>query len=317
MNKKSMLPKLVFFGTPDFAVASLQALIQHQYPILAVITAPDRPSGRGRKLRSSKVKQFAEKQGLTVWQPTNLKDPNFLSKLRALEADLQIVVAFRMLPESVWAIPPMGTINVHGSLLPQYRGAAPINHALINGETETGVTTFQLKHEIDTGDLLLQQKVSIDPEDNFESLYNKLKEVGADLLIRTLVNLSDGTLRPRPQQVSGVLYPAPKIKKEDGLINWETSVERIHNLVRGLSPIPTAYFYLGELKLKIYATHYLKKPVQQPAGTWETNNQDYLKIAAKDGWVFLDQIQAPGKKNMGIKDFLNGNKLPPKGIITH
>lgn len=312
MMQKNVLPSIVFFGTPDFAVASLEALIQHQFPVLAVVTTPDKPAGRGRKLQISAVKECALDHHLPILQPEKLKHEDFLKQLQYLNADLHIVVAFRMLPEAVWNMPPMGTINVHASLLPQYRGAAPINHAIMNGETETGVTTFRLKHEIDTGDLLLQNKVEIHPKDDFGTLYTKLMDSGASLLIETLEKLSQNTITPIPQSNQEVLHHAPKIFKEDCEIKWSQPVKKINDFIRGLSPQPAAFGFIGGKKYKIIeATYTIFEATGMGVipGDFDTNNKNYLKVAAKDGWINILKLQPDGKKVMAIQDYLNGSKL--------
>jgi len=306
MSEKKLYPRIVFLGTPDFAVASLSALVAHQFNVVAVVTAPDKPAGRGMQLKSSAVKEYAVAHQIPVLQPEKLKNKEFLDELKQFNADLQIVVAFRMLPEAVWNMPPMGTVNVHASLLPRYRGAAPINWAIINGETETGVTTFRLKHEIDTGNILLQQKVAIRPEDNIGSLYEKLMEEGAKLLLETVRGLVDNTIKEQEQIYAGELKHAPKIFKEDGAIDWQKNVAAIHNLIRGLSPVPAAYTTLDGKQLKIYASR--AEPIQHglSAGTADTDGKTYLRFAAADGWLYCEDVQWEGKKRMDIASFLRG-----------
>lgn len=299
--------RIVFFGTPDFAVASLKALVEAGAHIVAVVTAPDKPAGRGMQLHASAVKQYALTQNLPVLQPEKLKNPDFINELAALKADLQVVVAFRMLPEAVWSMPPMGTINVHASLLPQYRGAAPINWAIINGETETGVTTFKLQHQIDTGDILMQKKVTIEPEDNIGSLYEKLMQEGGKLLVETVKGIAAGTLKEIPQSsVSGELKHAPKIFKEDTRIDWNKPVTQIHNLVRGMSPHPAAYTMQQDKFLKIYRSHVEQATHCKAPGSFETDGKTYFRFAAQDGWLYVDELQQEGKKRMPVGDFLRG-----------
>lgn len=300
--------RIVFFGTPDFAVASLGALVDAGANVVAVVTAPDKPAGRGMQLKPSAVKEYAVKKGLQVLQPEKLKNPEFIEQLKALSADLHVVVAFRMLPEVVWDMPPMGTINVHASLLPQYRGAAPINWAIINGETETGVTTFKLKHEIDTGNILVQEKVAILPEDNIGTLYEKLMRAGGELLVKTVQGFADGTLQELPQQeaITSELKHAPKIFKEDTRIDWNKPVMHIHNLIRGMSPVPAAFTMLGDKFLKIYKSHYEEAAHSKKIGTHETDSKTYFRFAASDGWLYADDIQLEGKKRMDVKSFLAG-----------
>jgi methionyl-tRNA formyltransferase len=300
--------RIIFFGTPDFAVASLDALVTAGANIIAVVTAPDKPAGRGMQLQASAIKQYAIAKGLPVLQPEKMKSPSFLEELKDLNADLQVVVAFRMMPEVVWNMPPMCTINVHGSLLPQYRGAAPINWAIINGETGTGVTTFKLKHEIDTGDILLQQKVPILPEDNAGTLHNKLMKAGADLLVTTVKGIADGTLREISQRDVAVneLKHAPKLFNEHLLINWDKPVSEIHNFIRGLSPYPAAYTLLNGKQLKIYTSHFQQDTLSVASGTHDTDHATFLRFAGADGWLYVDELQLEGKKRMNVVDFLRG-----------
>jgi methionyl-tRNA formyltransferase len=300
--------RIVFFGTPDFAVASLSALVDAGANVVAVVTAPDKPAGRGMQLKPSAVKEYALSKDIPVLQPEKLKNPDFIKQLEYLSADLHVVVAFRMLPEIVWNMPPMGTINVHASLLPQYRGAAPINWAIINGETETGVTTFKLKHEIDTGNILMQDRVVILPEDNIGTLYEKLMKAGGELLVKTVQGFADGTLKELPQQEvsTSELKHAPKIFKEDTRINWNKPVVSIHNLIRGMSPVPAAFTMLGDKFLKIYKSHYEQVAHGKEIGSHETDNKTYFRFAASDGWLYADDIQQEGKKRMDVKSFLAG-----------
>lgn len=300
--------RIVYFGTPDFAVASLKALVEAGANVVAVVTAPDKPAGRGMKLKYSAVKEYALEQNLPVLQPTNMKSESFITELRELKADLQVVVAFRMMPEVVWDMPPMGTINVHGSLLPQYRGAAPINWAIMNGERETGVTTFKLKHEIDTGDILLQKKVTIEPEDNIGTLYEKLMNEGATLLVKTVKGLAEGTLQEKSQDSIPVaeLKHAPKIFKEHMEINWNSPVARIQDQVRGLSPYPAAFTSLQDKKLKVYKSHIEEATTNKEVGAYDTDGKSWLRFAAIDGWLYVDELQLEGKKRMDVQSFLAG-----------
>lgn len=304
--------RIVFFGTPDFAVASLNALVEAGAQIVAVITAPDKPAGRGMQMSESAVKRYAVSRGLPVLQPEKMKAPSFLEELRSLHADLQVVVAFRMMPEVVWNMPPMGTINVHGSLLPQYRGAAPINWAIINGEQETGVTTFKLKHEIDTGDILLQHKVPILPDDTAGTMHDKLMQAGAELLVTTVKGLADGTLEELPQDniPQQELKHAPKLFKEHMLINWNQPVAAVNNFVRGLSPYPAAFAKLAGKTAKIYVAHVVAAHHTAEPGSFETDHSSYLRFAAKDGWLYIDELQLEGKKRMGVNEFLRGFRTP-------
>lgn len=303
--------RIVFMGTPDFAVASLKALLDAGENVVAVITAPDKPAGRGQKLNQSAVKVFAEANGLPVLQPEKLRDPRFITDLKSYKADLQVVVAFRMLPEIVWNMPPMGTINVHASLLPQYRGAAPINHAVINGEKETGVTTFLLQHEIDTGNVLLATKVAIEENDNAGIVHDKLMIAGAETLIKTVNGLRDKSITPIPQEdfPQEELKHAPKIFKEDCLINWNNTTEKVYNQIRGLSPYPAAFTYLHNKVLKVFETQKELENHGKDAGSIETDGRSYLKFSTKDGYLNLKVIQIEGKKRMEINDFLKGYRF--------
>jgi methionyl-tRNA formyltransferase len=300
--------RIIFFGTPDFAVASLNALVAAGANVVAVVTSPDKPAGRGMHLHESAVKQYAVSKGLFVLQPEKMKAPEFIEQLRALNADLQVVVAFRMMPEVVWDMPPMGTINVHGSLLPQYRGAAPINWAIINGEKETGVTTFRLKHEIDTGDILLQQAVPIRAGDNAGTMHDKLMAAGAELLVKTVRGLAADTIREQPQQIlpEAQIKNAPKIFKEHLLIDWTKTAREIDNFVRGMSPYPTAFAMLGDKSIKIFSSDYRDEVHTAAPGSFDTDHATYLRFAAKDGWLYIDELQQEGKKRMNVVDFLRG-----------
>ncbi len=303
--------RIIFMGTPDFAVASLDVLVQNGYNVVGVITAPDKPAGRGLQLQQSAVKQYAVSKGLHVLQPEKLKNPAFIEELRALKADLQVVVAFRMLPELVWDMPPLGTINVHASLLPNYRGAAPINWAIINGEKQSGVTTFKLQHEIDTGDILFSQSVDIRDDETAGELHDDLMATGADLLLKTVQALASGNAKGTPQAhiKAEDIKHAPKIFKEDCQIKWELPIDQIHNLVRGLSPYPTAWTTLNGKGVKIFkASGEHAKPSVAP-GEVVTDNKTYLKIAAADGYLSLLEIQLEGKKRMDIEAFLRGYKI--------
>jgi methionyl-tRNA formyltransferase len=304
----------VFMGTPEFAVASLQALVEAGCNIVGVITAPDKPAGRGMKLTQSAVKMYAVENKLHVLQPEKLKNPEFVAELKALNAHLQIVVAFRMLPEVVWTMPPMGTVNLHGSLLPQYRGAAPINWAIINGEKETGVTTFKLKHEIDTGDILLQEKILIAENDTAGELHDMMKEVGANLLVTTVKGLADESLQETPQakvigQVHGELKHAPKIFTSTCTIDWNKTCGEVHNLIRGLSPYPGAVARLNDKVLKIYRSKKEYAHHNLTPGTVNTDNKTYLEFACADGYIHATDLQLEGKKRMVVEDFLRGNKV--------
>ncbi|PYF69454.1 methionyl-tRNA formyltransferase [Pedobacter nutrimenti] len=301
--------KIVFMGTPDFAVASLDALFKAGFEIAAVVTAADKPAGRGQKLSESAVKKYAQEKGLKVLQPVRLKDPEFIAELHDLKADLQVVVAFRMLPEAVWNMPPKGTINLHASLLPQYRGAAPINHAIINGEKESGVTTFFLKHEIDTGDIIFSEKVSIGPQDTAGELHDQLMQTGAGLLVKTVQAIADGNYTEQPQPQAADLKHAPKIFKDFCQIDWNQSAGLIHNLIRGLSPYPTAFTRLNDKTLKIFRAEIEEKEPGIAPGGFLTDGKSFLKFAAKDGFLKLTDLQYEGKKRMTTEEFLRGMRL--------
>lgn len=310
MNKDPKSIRIVFMGTPDFAVASLQALLDGGLNVVGVITAPDKPAGRGLALQQSPVKELAVANKIPLLQPLKLKDPQFLEQLAAWKPDLQVVVAFRMLPEVVWALPPMGTINLHGSLLPNYRGAAPINWALINGEKKTGVTTFLLKHEIDTGDLLLQRELEIEQTDNFGTLYNKLKVMGAKVLTETIERYVQEKITPVPQSnFEQLLKAAPKLQKETGEIDWNCAGTAINNLIRGLSPLPGAFAKLDGKLLKIYKATPLEEKISVPPGTIDTDGKNFLRFACQDGWVQVEELQLEGKKKMPITPFLQGYRF--------
>jgi methionyl-tRNA formyltransferase len=303
--------RIIFMGTPDFAVASLKALIEAGEEVVAVVTGPDKPAGRGQKLHESAVKKFAVSQNIPVLQPVKLRAPEFLAELKSYNADLQVVVAFRMLPELVWNMPEKGTINVHASLLPNYRGAAPINHAIINGEKKSGVTTFLLQHEIDTGNILFSTEVEILDNDNAGDLHDKLMLAGAELLIRTVNAIKKNDIHPIPQDSIDTesLKHAPKIFKEDCLINWENDSVKIYNLIRGLSPYPTAFTHIDGKVLKIYESEIIIEKHDLKPGTYISNGKNELKFATKDGFLKLLEIQIEGKKRMSVSDFLRGYRL--------
>jgi len=296
-------------GTPEFAVASLDALVKANFNIVGVITAPDKPAGRGLKMNESAVKKYAVEKGLNILQPEKLKNPEFLDELRSLKADLQVVVAFRMLPEVVWNMPPLGTINLHASLLPYYRGAAPINWAVINGEKETGATTFKLQHEIDTGNILLQEKIAIGDDETAGELHDRMKDIGAQLLVQTVKGLESGAIKEVPQQSlqSGKnLSHAPKIFTDTANINWSHSVDQIHNLIRGLSPYPGAFTSFGNKMMKILRASKEKTNPGIKTGEFITDKKTYLKFAASDGYINVIELQLEGKKRMNVEDFLRG-----------
>lgn len=311
MNPKEL--RIVFMGTPEFAVPSLRALVAGGYNVVGVVTTPDKPAGRGQKLHRSDVKLAALELGLPVLQPEKLKAPEFVAAMQALRPDLGIVIAFRMLPEVIWAMPRLGTFNLHASLLPQYRGAAPINWAVINGETETGVTTFLLNHEIDKGAIIGQVRVPILPEDNVGSLYDKLMHRGTSLVTETVDRIAAGDISPIEQQHvdESALHPAPKIFKEDCLIDWSWDGRRIVNFVRGLSPYPAAWTRLLREEqeansAKIFEAHFEAGGPEAPCGTIDTDNRKYLRIRCADGWIDVLSLQLSGKKRMAAQELLLG-----------
>lgn len=310
--------RIIFMGTPEFAVASLDKLVRAGCNIVGVITAPDKAAGRGMQFQQSAVKKYAVAHGLHTLQPEKLKNPEFLEALKLLQADIQIVVAFRMLPDIVWNMPPMGTINLHGSLLPQYRGAAPINWAIINGEKITGVTTFKLKHEIDTGDILLSADIPIEEDETAGELHDKMKEIGAELLLKTLKGISAKNLAEAPQaeladHPGTVLKHAPKIFTATCQIDWNKPVQEVYNLVRGLAPYPTAFTFLEGKKLKVYRVNRVNKVPFVTAGEFETDRKTFLYFACLDGYISIEELQLEGKKKMGIADFLRGYRLKVDG----
>jgi len=304
--------RIIYMGTPDFAVASLDALVNAGYDIVGVITAPDKPAGRGRKIQQSAVKKYAVEKGLRVLQPTNLKAPDFLEELRSLRSDLQVVVAFRMLPEVVWNMPPRGTFNLHASLLPQYRGAAPINWAIINGEKETGVTTFFLQHEIDTGNILFSEKVKIEDTDNAEILHDKLMVLGASLIVKTVKAIENNEVNPIPQEeiMPENLKSAPKIFKPDCKINWDDTSLSIYNFIRGLSPYPAAWTeFVNEKTTQVISAKIFTAEiddVELKAGELSTDNKTFIKIGTQDKAINIKELQLSGKKRMPIADLLRG-----------
>lgn len=322
MNKESL--RIVFLGTPEFAVESLDALVSGGYNIVGVVTMPDKIGGRGHKVIESPVKQYAVAHGLKLMQPANLKEPEFVEELRSLNADLQIVIAFRMLPEIVWSMPPMGTFNLHASLLPKYRGAAPINRAVMNGETETGVTTFFLKHEIDTGDIIQQVAVPIEVDDDVETVYDRLMHLGASLVLETVEAILAGTVKPIEQEklltTGEEPTPAPKIFKEDCRIDWTKTSWEVYNHIRGLSPYPAAWSAFvdaqgTEYQFKVFKTSHPEKFQSSPVapGTIEYTKHT-IKIACADGFIEILSLQLAGKKRMSSDEFLRGFNLEDKKL---
>jgi methionyl-tRNA formyltransferase len=343
-NYKSL--RIVFMGTPEFAVASLHKLVNEGCNIVGVITAPDKEAGRGMQLQQSAVKKYAVEKGLHVLQPEKLKNPEFLAELKALHADLQIVVAFRMLPEVVWNMPPMGSVNLHGSLLPKYRGAAPINWAIINGEKETGVTTFKLQQEIDTGNILMQASFPIKENDTAGDIHDTMKEIGAIVLVKTVKALAENTIIEQPQKLdmryemsdtrlemldtrlemldtrlktedkslfnkeNSVIMPhAPKIFTETCLIDWKKTTTEIHNLIRGLSPYPAAFSFLQNKKIKIFTAEKIEKKPTTNIGEIETDGKTFLHFTCSDGYISVLSLQMEGKKRMDVKEFLRGYRV--------
>lgn len=316
--------RIVFMGTPEFAVASLDILIKNDYNVVGVVTVPDKPAGRGQQIQQSAIKKYAVKHNLNLLQPEKLKDENFIAELKSLKADVQFVVAFRMLPEVVWHMPKMGTYNLHASLLPKYRGAAPINWAIINGEKESGVTTFKLKHQIDTGNILFQEKVKIEPTTTAGELHDKLMLVGAELILKTVSEIERSFVSGKEldflPQDDQLACHAPKIFKEDCQIDWTKPGNEINNFIRGLSPYPTAFTQLknGEDQIqlvKIFNSKFEIFPPNHPNGLLLTDNKTYLKVFCEDGLIEVEEIQLQGKKKIGIREFLRGFKVKDKAMF--
>ena len=299
--------RIIFFGTPEFAVASLQALVEAKLSVVAVVTAPDKPAGRGQQIQSSPVKIYAEIQGLPILQPEKLKNPAFLEELKSYQADLQIIVAFRMLPEQVWNMPKLGSFNLHASLLPNYRGAAPIHWAIINGEVETGVTTFFLQHEIDTGDLLFQEKEAISETDTTGDLYDRLMQKGAKLVVKTVLAIENNSTHPQPQIESSELKTAPKLHRSSGEIHWSKPGKEIYNLVRGMNPFPAAHTLFQGKNCKVFQVSFHPQIVPSLAiGVWDTDQKTYLRVGCSDGYIDILEWQMEGKKRLKIEEFLRG-----------
>lgn len=315
MKKEEL--RIVYMGTPEFAVEGLRQLVEGGYNVVGVITMPDKPAGRGYKIRYAPVKQYALEQHLPLLQPEKLKDETFVEALRKWKADLQIVVAFRMLPEVVWSMPRLGTFNLHASLLPQYRGAAPINWAVINGDRETGITTFFLKQEIDTGEVIQQARVPIADTDNVEVVHDKLMLLGGKLIIETVEAILNGTVKPIPQEemaVAGELRPAPKIFKDTCRIDWNQPLKKVYDFIRGLSPYPAAWSELvtpdgKTVIVKIVETEKMTDSHPLPAGTLVTDGKKYIKIAVPDGYISVLSLQLPGKKRLKTDELLRGYRL--------
>ena len=311
--------RIVFMGTPDFAVASLAVLVENNYSVVGVITSPDRPAGRGRSLRQSAVKKYAVERGLRLLQPTNLKDTDFLDELKSLKANLQVVVAFRMLPKAVWAMPEYGTFNLHASLLPDYRGAAPINWAIINGETKTGVTTFFIDEKIDTGAIILQSECEIKETDNAGSLHDRLMLSGAKLVLSTVRLIAGNTVETYNQKDLRTLHAAPKLTRENSRIQWDQSLKSIYDHIRGLSPYPAAWTMLvngeEEIYIKVYSADYIKEDhTHQPGKV--LNEKSRIRIAVSGGFIDMEEIQLPGKRKMSAREVLNGLKLEDNAHVV-
>ena len=309
--------RIVFMGTPEFAVATLGSLLMNEYNVVGVVTAPDKPSGRGRKITKSAVKEFAELSNLPILQPSSLRDPEFIGQLKILNADLFIVVAFRMLPEDVWKMPPLGTINLHASLLPDYRGAAPINHAIINGESITGITTFFIDEKIDTGNILLREEVQIFPFENAGDLHDRLMKLGARLVIRTLADISENNIKILPQtkliKQEAILKLAPKIHSADCIIDWNNDAVKINNLVRGLSPYPCARSWFKSdsttISFKIFESQPKIEKHSLKPGTILSDGNQYITISCKDGFLSITSLQLEGKRRMNAAEFLRGFRI--------
>lgn len=316
-DKKDL--RIVFMGTPEFAVASLDALVTGGYNVVGVVTMPDKPAGRGYKLQFSAVKEYALAHNLPLLQPEKLKNEEFLNELRDLRADLQIVVAFRMLPEVVWNMPRLGTFNLHGSLLPQYRGAAPINWAIINGEKETGVTTFFLQQEIDTGNIILQRKTPIADSDNAGTIHDRLMKIGAKAVTDTVDEILAENVTAIPQPTAEILKPAPKIFKETCRIDWQKTADEVFNFVRGLSPYPTAWTELHDGNnstiVKIFETEREQATLLPACGTLVTDGKKWLKVAVHDGFIHIKSLQAAGKRRMPIDEWLRGSRLSENAMF--
>ena len=306
--------RIIFMGTPDFAVATLKTIVENNYNIVGVITAPDKPAGRGQKLNESAVKQYAVSQNLTILQPTNLKNDTFLNELKQLNANLQIVVAFRMLPKVVWQMPEYGTFNLHASLLPNYRGAAPINWAIINGETKTGVSTFFIDEKIDTGDMILQESIDIQPQENAGSLHDKLMKLGSELVLKTVHLISKAAVKTIPQTEKAETKTAYKLDKDNCKINWADSLENIYNLIRGLSPYPAAWCTLTNgndiLDVKIYSAEKEQGVHNNAIGTIISTKKE-LRVAVPNGYIIIKELKLPGKRTMDIQSLLNGYTFEP------
>ncbi|MBN2482410.1 MAG: methionyl-tRNA formyltransferase [Bacteroidales bacterium] len=309
-------PRIVFLGTPEFAVESLKAILNDGYPVVGVITAPDKPAGRGQKIRFSPVKQFALRHDLKLLQPLKLKDPAFLEELRQLKSDLQVVVAFRMLPEEVWSMPVLGTFNLHASLLPDYRGPAPINWAIINGETRTGVTTFFINHEIDKGSVLIRKETSIGDDETAGMLHDRLMIMGAEIVVKTIDAIVKHEIEPVSQRElngTATLKAAPKIFKCDCQINWHSVTDKVFNFIRGLSPFPGAWSEISceerrRLQIKIFSCEKVHRSHNKLPGMTETDEKEYLLVATKDGFISIKDLQLEGKKRLEIREFLRGFK---------
>lgn len=318
MNAKDL--NIIYMGTPAFAVEPLSALLKNDFHISAVVTAPDKPAGRGCKIKCSDVKNFAVENNLPLLQPSNLKDYEFIQSLKSLNPDIFIVVAFRMLPEEVWKIPKYGTVNLHASLLPDYRGAAPINHAIINGETKTGLTTFFIEKEIDTGNIILQEECDIEDSDNAGSLHDKLMLMGGNLVIKTLKAISEGLVNPVPQNklIKEKIRPAPKINKEFCKIDFSLTCIELYDFIRGLSPYPAAWCNINEIadSVKIFKSTCSTEQHSYSIGKLLTDNKSFIKVAVSNGFIIIEELQLSGKKRLSVKEFLNGYNFSTEAFCS-
>lgn len=311
--------RIVFMGTPEFAVSILKRILEERYKVIGVITAPDKPAGRGRKLQESAVKIYAGSKGLHIMQPTNLKSPDFIKELRELQPNVQVVVAFRMLPKTVWNLPEYGTFNLHASLLPQYRGAAPINWAILNGEKTTGVSTFFIDEKIDTGEIILKKEVNIEPDENVGELHDKLMNEGASLVVKTLKHIEQGIVETQKQEMDELLKEAPKLNRENTRINWSAPVEQVYNHIRGLNPYPAAWSELingnNIIPVQIYGVILEMGQHNYEEGTIFLKNKNF-KVAAQGGFINIIEIKLPGKRKMKVSDLLNGYKLEKQAKLV-
>ena len=316
MKRKKEDLRIIFLGNPEFARYHLEKIVEAGYNVVAVISAPDRPAGRGLKLTPTPVTKYARELGLPCLQPKNLKNPDFIEELKSFKADLQVVIAFRMLPVVVWDMPPLGTYNLHGSLLPKYRGAAPINWAIINGEEETGVTTFKLKHEIDTGNIIVQESCKIESDDTASSLHDKLMILGGEATLETLEQIVNNTVKETEQDLETEITKAPKLNTNNTQVNWNDSVDNVYNFIRGLNPFPAAHSSLEGKIVKFYAVAKINESHNLEPGTIVSDNKSFLKVACKNGFINLLNIKMQGKRMLEIADFLNGYDVSNSNQFT-